>query len=118
MFGKPVVGCRAGGMTEVVGGWDYRLACGARRRTVSLEACLVRLIENAALRDRLAGQVLRKRYLESFTAIPTAKQVAEMLCHAADTASMGRRTDLPRTSETNPARPRSLTVKSRIDPVT
>jgi glycosyltransferase involved in cell wall biosynthesis len=100
MFGKPVVGCRAGGMVEfVTDGTTGMLA--EPGDAVSLEACLVQLIENAALRDRLAASA-RKRYLESFTAGPTAKQVAEILCDAADTASLGRCADLPWTLESNP----------------
>ena len=103
MFGKPVVGCRAGGMTEVVvDGITGMLA--EPGDAVSLEACLIRLIEDAALRGRIAASA-RKRYLESFTAGPTAKQVAEILCDAADTASLGRCADLPWTLESNPALP-------------
>jgi glycogen synthase len=83
MFGKPVVGCRAGGMLEVVvDGVSGLLA--EPGDAASLEACLIELIENAALRDRLAASA-RKRYMENFTAVPTAKRVVEMLCQAADT---------------------------------
>jgi hypothetical protein len=101
MFGKPVVGCRAGGMTEVVvDGITGLLA--EPGDAPSLEGCLVQLIEDVALRDRIAASA-RRRYLENFTAVPTAKRVAELLCQAADEASMGRYADLPSTSESNPA---------------
>jgi len=101
MFGKPVVGCRAGGMVEFVTDGNTGMLAEPGD-TVSLEACLIRLIEDAALRGRIAASA-RKRYLESFTAGPTAKQVAEILCDAADTASLGRCADLPWTLESNPA---------------
>ena len=82
MFGKPVVGCLAGGMIEVVADGITGLLAEPGDE-LSLEACLVQLIENAALRERLAANG-RKRYLENFTDMPTAKRVAAMLGHAAD----------------------------------
>ena len=88
MFGKPVVACRAGGMTEiVVDGITGLLA--EPGDAVSLNACLIQLIESVALRDSL-GKSARERYVEHFTAVPTAEAVAEILCGAADTTSLDR----------------------------
>lgn len=82
MFGKPLVGCRAGGMLEVVE--DGVSGVLAEPGDVpSLESCLVRLIESATLRERLAANA-RKRYMENFTAMPTARRLAAMLGNAAD----------------------------------
>lgn len=116
MFGKPVVGCRAGGMTEVVVDGTTGLLAEPGD-AVSLEECLVRLIEDAALRSRIATSA-RERYLENFTAVPTAKQVAEILCDAADTASLGRRPDSPWMLKSNPALPAQSGGWDRLDSVT
>ena len=103
MFGKPVVGCRAGGMVEiVVDGTTGLLA--EPGDAASLEACLTRLIEDAALRARIAASA-RKRYVENFTAVPTAKKVVEILSRAADAASFGQYTHLPGMLESSPAQP-------------
>jgi glycogen(starch) synthase len=66
MFGKPVIGCRAGGMVEVVEEGVTGLLAEPGD-VASLEACLVRLIEEAQLRQQF-GSAGRARYERSFTA--------------------------------------------------
>jgi glycosyltransferase involved in cell wall biosynthesis len=82
MFGKPVIACRAGGMTEVVvEGVTGLLA--EPGDVLSLERCLIELIDNVALRKRLARSS-RHRYLEHFTPLSMARRLAEVLCRAAE----------------------------------
>lgn len=77
IFGKPVVACRAGGMVEVIeDGVSGLLA--EPGDSVSLEACLERLVADAALRDRL-GKEARARYQALFTADRMAAGVIECL---------------------------------------
>jgi len=65
MFGKPVVGCRVGGMVEVVeDGVSGILATPGDAQ--SLKQSIVRLIEDAELRKRI-GHAARARYLSQFT---------------------------------------------------
>lgn len=65
-FGKPVIGCRAGGMPEVITEGETGLL--AEPGDVdSLVQCLETLINDAELRKRM-GKVARKRYEENFTA--------------------------------------------------
>ncbi|HEX8997007.1 MAG TPA: glycosyltransferase family 4 protein, partial [Ktedonobacterales bacterium] len=66
MFSKPVVGCNAGGMVEVVeDGVSGLLA--EPGDVASLDACLERLITDADLRARM-GAAARVRYEQRFTA--------------------------------------------------
>jgi glycosyltransferase involved in cell wall biosynthesis len=74
MHGKPVLGCRAGGMTEVIDDGISGLLAEPGDAD-SLFACLERLIENPELRRQL-GQAGRAAYLERFTAEQMASGVA------------------------------------------
>jgi len=65
MFAKPVVGCRAGGMPEVIGDGVTGLLAKPGD-AASLHACLARLIDDPALRRRM-GAAGRERYDERFT---------------------------------------------------
>lgn len=77
MFGKPVVGCAAGGMLEVVeDGVSGLLARPGDRE--SLRAALESLIRDPDLRVRL-GRAGRARYEERFTARRMARDVADFL---------------------------------------
>jgi len=79
MFGKPVIGCRAGGMLEVVE--DEKTGLLAEPGDLdSLEACLNRLIEDAELRARL-GKAGRARYEKYFTADRMTADVVAFLSH-------------------------------------
>jgi len=65
MYGKPVVGCRIGGMVEVVeDGVTGILAEPGDAE--SLLQSLRRLVQDPALRERI-GQAARRRYVERFT---------------------------------------------------
>jgi glycogen synthase len=77
MFGKPVIGCRAGGMVEVVE--EGKTGLLAEPGDIpSLEGCLNRLIEDAELRARL-GVAARARYEKYFTADRMTAQVVTFL---------------------------------------
>jgi glycogen(starch) synthase len=79
MFGKPVIGCRAGGMVEVVE--DGKTGLLAEAGDIpSLEGCLDRLIEDAELRARL-GAAGRARYEKYFTAERMTAEVVAFLSH-------------------------------------
>ena len=92
MFGKPVISCDTGGVPEVVAdGMSGLLAKPGD--AASLEACLVRLLESPNLRDQM-GTSARKRYLEHFCPISTAKKVVGLLSRAADMASSAPAPDL------------------------
>lgn len=72
MFGKPSVGCRAGGMPEVLE--DSVSGFLAEPGDVTtLAAALDRLISDAGLRDRM-GKAARKRFDEHFEASIVARQ--------------------------------------------
>jgi glycogen synthase len=82
MFGKPVIGCRAGGMVEVVE--DGMSGLLAEPGDVdSLTACLERLIADAALRARL-GAAARARYEAAFTAERMVNDVVDVLLRVAE----------------------------------
>ncbi len=66
MFAKPVVGCRAGGMPEIIVENETGLLAEPGDAS-SLLACLERLLADAGLRERL-GQRGREVYEERFTA--------------------------------------------------
>ncbi|WP_343714547.1 glycosyltransferase [Inquilinus sp.] len=82
MFGKPVIGCRAGGMVEVVEDGVSGLLAEPGDRT-SLAECIERLVTDSALRDRL-GAVARARYEALFTAERMARDIVECLDRAAE----------------------------------
>lgn len=64
-YGKPVIGCRAGGMPEVITEGETGLLAEPGD-VASLVSCLEKLITDAPLRKRM-GEAARKRYESSFT---------------------------------------------------
>jgi glycogen(starch) synthase len=85
MFGKPVVGCRAGGMVEVVE--EEKTGLLAEPGDIpSLEACLNRLIEDAELRARL-GVAARARYEKYFRADRMTAEVVTFLSRIGNSRS-------------------------------
>ena len=65
MFAKPVIGCKAGGMLEVIE--DNITGFLAQPEDVaSLKDCLEKLITNKALRQKM-GKAGRKLYEQKFT---------------------------------------------------
>jgi glycosyltransferase involved in cell wall biosynthesis len=77
MFGKPVIGCRTGGMPEIVE--DGVSGLLAEPGDVdSLERCITRLIEDPDLRDQL-GVRARRRYEDEFTSTHMAVQIVDFL---------------------------------------
>lgn len=88
MFGKPIIGCRAGGMVEVVE--DGVSGLLAEPGDVdSLTACLECLIADAALRARL-GAAARARYEAAFTAERMAQGVVNVLLRVAERKQRAR----------------------------
>lgn len=85
MFGKPVIGCRVGGMVEVVEDGKTGLLAEPGD-TPSLEACLNRLIDDAELRARL-GSAARARFEKYFTANRMAAEVVAFLSQIGDSWS-------------------------------
>ena len=77
MFAKPVIGCKAGGMVEIVEEGASGLLAEPGN-TTSLERCLVQLIEDEPLRQRM-GLRGRQRYELLFTPERMAKEVIEFL---------------------------------------
>lgn len=77
MFGKPVVGCAAGGMLEVVEDGVSGLLARPGDRD-SLRAALDCLIRDPDLRDKL-GRAGRARYEERFTARRMAQDIDRFL---------------------------------------
>ena len=77
MFAKPVVCSRAGGMPEVVVEGETALLAEPGD-AASLESCLARLIEDAALRRSL-GEAGRRRYEARFMPEGMAVEVAAFL---------------------------------------
>lgn len=81
MFAKPVVGCRVGGMVEVVeDGVSGLLA--EPGDAASLKVALDRLIADPALRERL-GAAARTRYLARFTPRRLAEESVALFRRAA-----------------------------------
>jgi glycogen synthase len=77
MFGKPSIACRTGGMVEVAeDGLTALLAEPGDE--ASLEACLVRLIVDAELRDTM-GKNARRRYEAYFKPDKMASDVIELV---------------------------------------
>ena len=85
MFAQPVVCSRAGGMPEVVVEGETALLAEPGD-PAALAACLARLIEDPALRQRL-GTAGRRRYEARFMPKRMAAEVAAFLC---DTAAAHR----------------------------
>jgi glycosyltransferase involved in cell wall biosynthesis/GT2 family glycosyltransferase len=77
MFGKPVIGCRVGGMVEVMEDGETGLLAEPGD-PISLEGCMERLIKDADLRTRF-GRAGRSRYLAHFTSHRMAAEMAEFL---------------------------------------
>jgi glycogen(starch) synthase len=72
MMGKPVIGCRTGGMSEVIE--DGRTGLLAEPAdTFSLHRCIERLLSDDTLRQRL-GEAARAKFLDRFTAARMAEQ--------------------------------------------
>jgi glycogen(starch) synthase len=85
MFGKPVIGCRAGGMMEVVE--EGKTGLLAEPGDIpSLEGCLNRLIEDAELRARL-GVAARARYEKYFRADRMTAEVVTFLSRIGNSRS-------------------------------
>jgi glycogen(starch) synthase len=87
MFEKPVVCCRAGGMPEVVAEGETALLAEPGD-AASLERCLIRLIDDGALRERL-GTAGRRRYEACFTPERMARDMVAFLCDIAATHRAG-----------------------------
>ena len=84
MFAKPVIGCRTGGMTEIVEhGVSGLLAEPGDVR--SLAACLRELVSDPQLRARL-GAAGRRRYESSFASDKMARGTLELLSRLPDKA--------------------------------
>ena len=77
MFGKPVIGCRAGGMTEVVEEGVSGLLAEPGDES-SLHACLERLVGDAELRARL-GANARARFFARFSEGKMVRNVLAIL---------------------------------------
>src|SRR6202011_6048084 len=85
MFAKPVVGCRAGGMPEVIADGITGLLAEPGD-TASLRACLERLVDDPALRGRM-GAAGRRRYEERFTPDRMTDALVEFLLAVAQQVS-------------------------------
>lgn len=79
MFGKPVIGCRAGGMIEVIEDGVSGLLAEPGDPT-SLSRCIERVLSDAALRERL-GTAGRARFEALFRAERTAREIIMFLRH-------------------------------------
>lgn len=84
-YGKPVIGCRAGGMPEIIVDEETGLLAEPGD-AVSLQVCLERLIGDRAFRVRL-GAAGRQRYESYFTAEQMAEQVLGLLVEAGERCS-------------------------------
>jgi glycogen synthase len=93
MFGKPVIGCRAGGMVEVVENGKTGLLAEPGE-VASLEACLNRLIEDPELRARL-GASARKCYENCFKAHQMTAKVVAFLSKIGDSWNCARSSPVP-----------------------
>jgi glycosyltransferase involved in cell wall biosynthesis/GT2 family glycosyltransferase len=82
IHGKPAVGCRAGGMVEIIDeGRTGLLAEPGDAR--SLEACLLKLIDDKIFRISL-GKAARDRYEEKFQPKAIARSIVDLMRHARD----------------------------------
>lgn len=77
MYGKPIIGCRIGGMPEVVADGEAGLLA-APGDAESLHAAIARLLDDAALRERM-GAAGRRRYLDTFQPRAMAEGVVAAL---------------------------------------
>jgi glycogen(starch) synthase len=85
MYGKPIIGCKIGGMPEVVADGETGLLA-APGDAESLFAAIVRLLEDPALRTSL-GEAGRRRYLERFQPRSMAEGVVAALNRLASLAA-------------------------------
>lgn len=85
MYGKPIVGCKIGGMPEVVADGETGLL-PAPGDAESLFAAVARLLDEPALRAQL-GEAGRKRYLAHFQPRSMAEGVVAALERLARTAA-------------------------------
>ncbi|MFY0613144.1 MAG: glycosyltransferase [Hyphomicrobiaceae bacterium] len=77
MFAKPTIGCRAGGMPEIIIDNETGLLAEPGD-AASLASCLEKLISDAGVRERL-GKAGRRRYEQHFTAQRMTEAVAAFL---------------------------------------
>jgi hypothetical protein len=77
MYGKPVIGCNAGGVPEVVSDGDTGLLVPAGDAD-ALARAILRLADDASLRERL-GDAGRRDFLERFAADRVAERRIEIL---------------------------------------
>lgn len=82
MFGRAVIGCRAGGMPEVVEDGITGLLAEPGDEA-SLRVCLERLVNDAGLRARL-GAAARARFVERHNETQMARGVVDALVAVAD----------------------------------
>jgi glycogen synthase len=73
MYSKPVIGCRSGGMPEVIADGETGLLAEPGD-SQSLVACLTRLVDDRSLRQRL-GAAGRQRYELLYTPERMAREV-------------------------------------------
>lgn len=85
MYGKPIIGCKIGGMPEVVADGETGLLA-APGDAESLFAAIAQLLDDPALRTRL-GHAGRRRYLEQFQASSMAEGVVAALRRLAPAAA-------------------------------
>lgn len=88
MYGKPIVGCRAGGTAELIEDGVTGLLAEPGD-TFSLVQCLERLVTHHALRMDL-GTAARNAYVERYTATAMAHAVVLALSRVADAARAER----------------------------
>jgi glycosyltransferase involved in cell wall biosynthesis len=82
MHGKPAVGCRAGGMVEIID--EGRTGLLAEPGDAgSLDACLSRLISDEPFRLSL-GKAARERYEENFQPKAIARSIVALMRQARD----------------------------------
>jgi hypothetical protein len=85
MYGKPIIGCKIGGMPEVVADGETGLLA-APGEPESLFAAVARLLDDPALRTRL-GEAGRRRYLAQFQSRSMAEGVVAALHRLTPTAA-------------------------------
>lgn len=108
MFGKAVIGCRAGGMAEIV----EHGVCGLLAEpgdASSLFDCLLKLIADPQLRERL-GAAARRRYESALTADIMASRTLGLLPSLSDKLSGHSSLPTPATRSLNPSPIDSVSV--------
>ena len=103
MFSKPVVGCNVGGIPEVVVDGETGILVEPESPE-GLEAALARLVDDAALREKL-GRAGRERYEAEFTDVRMAEKSLDfyrslVARHSSSTESEGGETPLLRGTST------------------